>query len=371
MHCFCQHFVDAFIAFVLYCRDPTRAEVQEVMEAINDAAVTPDEFQEMLIHEPKAVVFRNEIRMVVSRMLAVNSAAAQGKRLVVWHSEDTFQGPAQHRGQRLPAAVQRVVNMAHAKKTGDLNAWSCFYEDIPYVFIDSKYHEVGRAKNNTCIGKALLLDHREPPDDPTQKVRTLQFPPLAVFVKPAIVDVGQACHNLCTACPPGCIAIPIITTTFKLTLPHPIALPGGQHITTVHVCRRNIPLGDGFAFTDYYTQGMSFGLAKWLADMRPPATGSIDRASVAVVLSRFQRWSLLKALTPLWPSETPDMTEEQRRKRQAAKDHVIDFYWNVAKMDPSLREEMQRLKDLAATTEARLVAKYADLLPQELFTKHP
>jgi hypothetical protein len=78
--------------------------VQEVLEAINDAAVTPEEFQEMLVREPKAVVFRNEMRMVVSRMLAVNSAAAQRKRLVVWHSEDTFQGPAQHRGQSKTAS---------------------------------------------------------------------------------------------------------------------------------------------------------------------------------------------------------------------------------------------------------------------------
>jgi hypothetical protein len=30
------------------------------------------------------------------------------------------------------------------------------------------------------------------------------------------------------------------------------------------------------------------------------------------------------------------MTEEQHRKPQAAKDYVIAFYWNVAKMYPSL-----------------------------------
>lgn len=343
------------------CRDPTRAEVQEVLEAINNAAITTEQLEDMLQDEPKVVVFRNEVRMLASRALAVKTAAKLGKRLVVWHAADTRTD-----GAKLPKEVQSAVNMAHAKKTGDINGWTCFYEGIPYVFIDNKCPTAGRVKNNKCIGRALLLDAREPPDDPQQKVRFLQYPPSAVFVQPSIIDVGDACHNVCKVCPPGCIPVTMATKTFSISFPEPIPLRRGGVCTKARVRRRNIPLGDGFAFTDYYTQGMSFGKETWLADMRPPPTGHIDRASVAVVLSRFATWSKFKAFTSLWPAETPDMSLHERRLRHARKEFVVDYYWQLSKMHPDLRAEMHRLRGLAEQTEAALLRKFAALLPPEL-----
>lgn len=124
------------------------------------------------------------------------------------------------------------------------------------------------------------------------------------------------------------------------------------------VTRRNIPLGDGYAFTDFFSQGMSFKEQPWLADMRKPPTGQVDRASVNVVLSRYPRWSAFKALASLWHHD------QERRQ-------VIAFYHRVARMDNALRTEMQRLALKATETEQRLMASFQHLLPQHLQPQQP
>eukprot|EP00883_Tetradesmus_obliquus_P015806 jgi/Sobl393_1/8963/SZX79373.1 len=343
-------------------RDPDRDELKEVIKAIDAAAVSEAELNAMLPLEPKAVVFRNDVRMMVSRALCIKTATVQGKRLVMWHSIDTTE-----HGVPLPKGLQAPVNLINPKKTKDMNGWSMFYEGIPYVFIDNTCTPAGRIKNNSCIGQALLLDMNEPPEDnPPQKVRWLKYPPQAVFVRPALVEVGDACSRVCAACPSGCIAVALAQKTFGVTLPEPVTLRSGKVKQSFTVVRSNIPLGDGFAFTDFFCQGMSFKDQPWLADMRPPPTGTLDRASLAVVLSRFASWSRFKGLTPLWPRKTTCMTKEAKAARKILKNKTIDYYWQMAKMHPELRAELQRLRALAAKTEQHLLNLYGHLLPSAL-----
>jgi hypothetical protein len=234
-------------------RDATYEEVQEAMEAINAQAVSPAELQALLPQRPKAVVLRNSTRDVTNRSLAVMHANATNKRLVMWRAKDTTMSNAP-----LNREAQAIVNTLHAGKTKHFNGTSIFYEGCPYVFTENKCPEAGWIHNNGCTGQGLLLDPREPEDDPSVPVRFLKYPPLAMFVKPDVIDVGDACHSLMPECPAGCIPIPVQSTSFAVTLPAPITMhtANGKSmtVTKLKVKRYNLPLGDGHAFTDHYCQ---------------------------------------------------------------------------------------------------------------------
>jgi hypothetical protein len=234
-------------------RDATYEEVQEAMEAINAKAVSPAELQQLLPQQPKAVVLRNSVRDITNRSLAIMHANAVNKRIVMWRASDTTTN-----GCALNSEAQAIVNTLHAGKTKHYNGTSIFYEGCPYVFLDNKCPEAGWIHNNGCTGQALLLDPREPQDDPSMPVRFLKYPPLAMFVKPDLLDVGDACHNIMPECPVGCIPVTLQTTTFSVALPAPITVTtaAGKQVTltSLTVQRRNLPLGDGLAFTDHYCQ---------------------------------------------------------------------------------------------------------------------
>jgi hypothetical protein len=136
--------------------------------------------------------------------------------------------------------------------------------------------------------------------------------------------------------------------------------------TDITIKRRNLTLGNGYAFTAYYCQGMSFKEEPWLSDVSPPAYGPVDRASLAVVLSRYARWSMFRQYTKLW--EDGDAAGRQR---------VVDFYYKQkgaangssrggCQMPADLRADLARLSALAAQTEARLLEQLRHHLPPHL-----
>jgi hypothetical protein len=75
---------------------------------------------------------------------------------------------------------------------------------------------------------------------------------------------------------------------------------------------------------------------------------------VAVILSRYPNWSQFRLLCPLWTCSV-------------SKKKVVDYFYNISKMHPHLRTELQRLKHLADETEARLVPQLHHLLPAGMF----
>lgn len=165
-------------------------------------------------------MLRNTVRVGLSRALAFSQAAYQRKQLFVWKAHDTTP-----KGAKLDTEFQDILDQLHPKKTADLNGLSYFFEGIHYVLVDSDNPSAGRVKNNLAIGKALLLDPREPaPSNPAAGVRKLRYPPRAVFVQPDHSDLGRVCHSVCPACPPGCMPISLKSATFHVSLPAPITL---------------------------------------------------------------------------------------------------------------------------------------------------
>lgn len=233
----------------------------------------------------------------------------------------------------------QILQRLSPNQTQDLPAVGYYFENGIWCFVDNMLVACGRIKNNTCVAKKLLLHNDEPPGDPNAPVRWLVYPPRAVFVEPHGVQLGDICSAVCPECPYNCMPVLPIKRTFnvKLTPTQDCQLSADE--CSFKMSRTAIPLGAGYAVTDYWAQGVSFKDDLWFADLRPPRTGHFQRASIAVVISRFRNWDAFRALAPLWPDGDT-----------AAEAKVIDAWYAASKMDPKLRAEMQRLDRLSQHT---------------------
>lgn len=92
--------------------------------------------------------------------------------------------------------------------------------------------------------------------------RILSYVPLAVIVRPHSTDC-QAASKGHAGIPLGCIPVLPMTGSFSVYLPHP-QLVGGKLRTSLHITRKGIPLGDGYAVTDFFVQVSSL-IADWVA----------------------------------------------------------------------------------------------------------
>ncbi len=130
--------------------------------------------------------------------------------------------------------------------------------------------------------------------------------------------------------------------SFRVTL-----YPMCSTITSLRIRRVGLPLGEGYAVTDYYCQGLSFRENYWLAHFTPPSDGGgIKRASLFVIKSRFRAWSAVIPVAPLWDPHAGNAASER--------DRVIDAFWQATRMsgvEVHLATELQRLRAAAAATQ--------------------
>ncbi len=343
---------------------PTRQAIAAVCDALQ--AATPTDFSPILKECPKVVVLRHSIRQKINRYLAVNHAN-QGfdapRRLVVWRSYDVLEIPNyQPCALSMFPALNAAVAEAPGKKTGGIEAWCYFFEGIDYVFIDSERPEIGRAKNCWCTGVKIVLDPNEPVDDPTRPYRLLSFPPRAVIVRPHDMDVGTTCCDDEGLVPPGCIPVMKVNLRTGIDLPLPIPYtidtPSGPVVlTSVHIKRSGIPLGDGYAVTDYFVQGMTFGMKPWMVHLTPTPDhclgdddGNLQRPGILVTLSRHPLWSRVRPIAPLWT-------------HAAERESVINTFANAATMGADLVAFLARLEQQGALTHMKFAALRAVIAP--------
>ena len=342
---------------------PSREEVIEVCEALQ--ATTPTNFATVLKECPKVMVLRHAVRQKINRYLAINHAN-QGfetpRRIVLWRSYDimTTVDRLQVPLRDFPALNNALADVP-AKKTEGIEGWCYFFEGIEYVFIDSENPEVGRSRNSWATGVKLVVDENEEDDDLTRPYRVLKYPPKAIVVRPHDIHVGRACCDEHGLVPEGCIVVQAITTkAFNVTLPDAVTIStqdGHTSLKTFKVKRRGIPLGDGYAVTDYFVQGMTFGNNPWLLHLVPPTDGrknddegTLTRASILVAMSRYPLWSKVRLLAPLWTNP----------QEKAA---VLDMFVKAATMGPDLIAFLERLRDLGAATARKHHQLATTLLP--------
>ena len=220
-----------------------------------------------------------------------------------------------------------------------------------FVFTHTIAAGVGAVTNATCIGRAIDLDPREPPDDPSRPYRVLKYPPLAVWVEPveAPVPLGAACGQ---RAPLNCMPITLKSAAIKdgVAFKPPIWVDGVEHKRWLG-SRTAFPLGDGFCVTDFYVQGQSFLWHLWLAHLARPDDGRLQRASVLVTLTRFRDWDAVLPWAPLW-----------RDGDDAGRAKVIAAFHRAARPSDDLEADLDRLRQLGEATMAAVPQRIRDLL---------
>jgi hypothetical protein len=280
--------------------------------------------------DPHVLVLRNRVRADLNRVLATHRANQQGQRMVFWWSRDTVQG-VPVRGAKLRAELQGLP----ATSTEDMGALNYFFPGMHYLFASTEQDqlEVNWTKNTRCVGRKIILHPDELDDDLSQPYRVLQHLPLAVYVEPAGCDLqGLQCGP---HAPPNCVPV----TPRKVTFKH--AWGKGS----VKVERTGLLLGDAYAVTDFYIQGMSFKDECWLLHLNVPPAGlreQLLRASVLVALTRFKDLPSCRLVALLW-------RPGNERERQ----HVISKFMAATTTDPDLIHCMQQLRLKAAATRQR------------------
>jgi hypothetical protein len=316
--------------------DPSQDDIEELVDALQAKYVA--DLHQYAHLKPKCLVLRHIVREPLDRRLAFMHAKHMGKRVVLWRSLHIAKDKSP-----LDPSLWPFLEAVPSTDTGSggVPAVGYFFEDCEYIFSDNEQTPLGRMRNNMCIGKRLVLDYREGPDDLTQAVRLLKYPPRGIYVRPEGVDVPTISDDPQLA---GCVYVAShYTGAVKQQLPFTIPV-GNKEVSSISFKRWGLPLSGAYAVTDYFCQGASFKTACWFVHLTPPP-GRMARASVLVALTRFPSWSSIKLIAPLYNPAIPGDREQ-----------VVKRYMSAARMDPLLQRELQRLHTLADAT----TAKYSD-----------
>jgi hypothetical protein len=114
--------------------------------------------------------------------------------------------------------------------------------------------------------------------------------------------------------------------------------------TTIQVRRRNVPLSDAYAVTDFFIQGASFKNDTWVIDLCPPPNG-IKRACLFVILTRYKSLDHIRLLRPLY-------TDAEQRRR------VIQAFKKATKINDDLAAEARIQASMARATQDRHTALF-------------
>ena len=140
--------------------------------------------------------------------------------------------------------------------------------------------------------------------------------------------------------------------SFKIQLPDPVPVHGvPTHTIAIQI--QGFELGDAYAVTDFFIQGMNLKNQLWFLHLNPPPTGAFQRCSLLVAITRFSQWAEIHLLCPLWNND------EEKEK-------VIDYFMDhMAKMDDDIYHELQNIYKLAQETEQSYQQTIALILKTE------
>jgi hypothetical protein len=160
----------------VFSRSSSWEEVAAVCDALNEKVITDEQLR--ALDNPHVVLLRNEARVRVNRSLVFLRAGKLNKRVYVWRSSDSDAGVPL---APIRAGIAASFNPMPSNRDGKagkmqpklINAQGFFFEGMEYLFGDTCQDQigVGHCKNNRCVAKAIELDPREPPDDPSKPCR--------------------------------------------------------------------------------------------------------------------------------------------------------------------------------------------------------
>jgi hypothetical protein len=247
-----------------------RQLVDQFCDALQSRVITKQQLLEMIPKRPRVLVLRNAVRHSIAYRLSVLHANHLGKRITMWRSVDTLGGKQQ---RPVPEQLAADALLLPANKTAQLNGIAWFYQGCPCTFLDNKQRSLGRTRNAFGYMESLVLDPREPAcSNPEEPCRWLQYVPLGV-----IVSIPQKSGGA------ELVAVAATKESFVLHAPQPTNTnTDDQHVPKrkgkaaqllaatdgvqqpprkrakvtqkLTITRQQVPLGDGFAVTDYFSQ---------------------------------------------------------------------------------------------------------------------
>jgi hypothetical protein len=206
-----------YLKFMMSDDAPSEEDVQRFCEDLNARAVTENTMKEMLrTHPPRTIVLRNSVHAALNVQIGLHmmhQAKNLSKRMIVWRCYD-----AHPQGKPLSTTLKALLEGRPASDTKNMPTIPFFFPGVTYKFIDNRSPRFGRMNNNLCVGRSIVLDHHEPPDDLTQPQRVLRYLPRAVIVEPQCFVVPPLPSE---AVPPNCIPILPTKVTYTLKFPSP------------------------------------------------------------------------------------------------------------------------------------------------------
>ena len=325
-------------------RPVTQDEIGEMVDSLNRRAVT--DLADIAHLGPRLVLQRNAPRHLLNTRLLQMAAIHAGKRLVVWNAQHR---PVRHKDAPEPTpftALDQVRALTVTRENDEgLTPDTWYFQGALYVLADTAKQNgaaAGACRNNVVRAVGLVTDPREPPDSGTGPYWRLRFLPKAVLVKPirtaSALDVFRDSPDFASL--KG--AFPVSPRSTKNSIAVRSLDASGEE-TTIHVRRRNVPLTDAYAVTDFFVQGCSFKDDCWVVDLCPPPTG-IKRACLFVILTRFKSMDHVRLLRPLYT------TPGERRT-------VIAAFTRAARVPDDLAAESR----LQATAAQRTREQHADV----------
>jgi hypothetical protein len=385
-----------FVQLLWQTKALTRAEVEHIVDVLNDRVPTPDLLRELLSRSPKVIVLRNDMKPALNLRLAQTHAHNLGQRVVRWTCRDTTTT-----GGTLTTDLKLQMKGAPPATTGKMPSQWLFFPGCSYVFYENTAPAALWVNNNMATGVSLILDKDEPPDDFSSAYRTLQHPPRGVVVRPAggyAAASADSSDGAAVVVPHGCVVVQPTRIKFSLKLEKPqvilhkdLVVPAGASAlgaqplaavatigtapsrskvpvakkgvqkkvapkkgtrkvlatpldpattaSTVSIHRTGFAVHMGYAVTDFFSQGMSFRGDPFLMDLRPPPTGRFVAGSIRVAVTRPSSMADLHLLAPLYPPG--DMQ---------ARAVVVNQYMRTLAQNTPYNDEMTRLAIVAKDT---------------------
>jgi hypothetical protein len=324
----------------------TRAIIAEILDKLNERVITSDMLGSFMANNPpKIIVLRNELRAPLNATLLLHKAKLAKQKIFVWRSIDVLRSNSAKPTGQIKLALSRLPN----NKTGHIPAFGFYFPGIKYRFVDSMFPEIGRANNNTCTGRMIVLNPNEDVsriqaalDDVSVTRIYLKYPPEAVMVQPD--GVNRYDPPTMASVPDKCIPMHCVTASFRVQLPKERHLPS----QCIGIKRTGLMLEATEVNTDYFSQGMSFEKDKpYLLHLTLPPKEKITKANILVPISRPRSLDQLHLLTPLWTTVTE-------------RHIVIDRVYAAFKPSEDFLTEYKRFAELSKETEdkfARLVSE--------------
>jgi len=217
---------------------------------------------------------RHAVRNQWNELAITKHSITTGHKIFVCNADDSIKGKALTIEEKY-AFERRTAGPSRQRETRvDLPNQLSLAVGMPVLLTQNIETDLDITNGAHGLVVGLVLHQDEEPHDTEQSVVHLQRLPLYILVKLRHTRTGML-----TGLEEGVIPIQPASQTLRIKY----VMDGNVEVTR-NVVRKQFPITPAYAFTDYRAQGQTIPCA--IADIAPPATGSLSLFNIYVTLSR-------------------------------------------------------------------------------------